>query len=413
MLHKKLVNSFLLLGVFLSNSYADSLEDSLLNGKLKVQLKSYYFTKSHVVDPKERIWVNGLDVNYISNPFLGTTTVGATVQTSNISDKDESNVQNSKFKLDMYANGAVLSELYLSPKIYETTLKLGRQFIATPLVYGSGSRMVRQSFQGATLTSKDIPESIVSLMHVDKYQARTDGGGGIGKFTKTFDYIGLIDATVRLENGANSFYLQNHSIKDLTVTYQYLNAINFAKTYFVNAVYDIGTLANLKATVQQFNTSWDMDAPTAKSGYLNLNSAMMRGYKLEGKIQDIKLSAAYSKNDSEGDILGGLGLAADSVVTAAYINGGGYLKKSSARRFAASTNIKGVNLYVGKTFYKNEDNIYRSVYGAYKYTESDYSINYDITKNLNVDFLYTKLGGYIIGTPNYDYKSRLKLTYTF
>ncbi len=392
--------------------YGNSLEDALTNGDLKVQLKSYYFTKDHKEDPSESIWVNGANVNYITKPFLSTT-AGITLQTSHVTDKQVSDVEDSKFQTDMYGNGAVFSEVYLAPKISNTVFKFGRQYIATPLVYGSGSRMVKQSFQGATVTTKDIQDSIISIIHLDKYQARTDSGGGIGEFTKKFDYIGLLDGVVTLDNGANSLYLKNSSIKDLTLIYQYLDARNFAKTNFINATYDFGTKAHLKATIQQFTTSWDNDAGKTKSGYLNLHSAKMRGYKLESTIQGFKLTVAYSKNDTDGDILGGLGLAADFLVTAAYVNGGGYLKHSFAKKFSVSKNINGVDVYVGKTLYKNEDNIYRSVYGAHKYSESNFVINYNINKNLNINFLYAKFGGNIVGSPNYDYRSRVKLTYTF
>ena len=78
---------FLLL-TFFSSIYGNDLEKALKENNLKLQLKSYYFTKTHNTDPKESIWVNGARINYVSEPFLAKTRAGLTLQASDVADNE-------------------------------------------------------------------------------------------------------------------------------------------------------------------------------------------------------------------------------------------------------------------------------------------------------------------------------------
>lgn len=64
------------------------------------------------------------------------------------------------FGNDQYGPGAVLSEAYVGYKMDKTTVKVGRQFIATPLIAGSPNRNITQSFEGAsTYQHKSSPNN--------------------------------------------------------------------------------------------------------------------------------------------------------------------------------------------------------------------------------------------------------------
>merc|ERR1712065_47097 len=97
----------------------------------------------------------------------------------------------------MNADGTVLSEAYLQYTYDNTTLKTGRQYVKTPLLAGSGSRLIKESFEAHLLVNSDIPDTTVVAGVVTKYQTRTDktsygdnswvdfaqdGDGGPGKF---------------------------------------------------------------------------------------------------------------------------------------------------------------------------------------------------------------------------------------
>lgn len=53
-------------------------------------------------------------------------------------------------------------------------LKGGEQFISTPLLAGSGSRLIKESFEGYLLVNNDIPDTTLVAGVVTKYQTRTD-----------------------------------------------------------------------------------------------------------------------------------------------------------------------------------------------------------------------------------------------
>lgn len=63
-------------------------------------------------------------------------------------------------------------ETYLGYTISKTNAKIGRQYISTPLVNGSGSRIVKESFEGATIVNTDLPATTFIAGFVDKFQAR-------------------------------------------------------------------------------------------------------------------------------------------------------------------------------------------------------------------------------------------------
>ncbi len=116
--------------------------------------------------------------------------------------------------------------------------------------------MIRESFQGTTITSKDIEKTSIVLINVNKFQARTDGNRNIGKFDKNFNTVG-VGGFFKLNNGANSIYIKNNSLNKLTLDLQYIDAKDYAKTTYLNGAYKFGTKADLVGTIQHYGTSWN------------------------------------------------------------------------------------------------------------------------------------------------------------
>ena len=125
-------------------------------------------------------------------------------------DKDAKDV----FRGDMYGSGAQLSEVYIQYSLSKTSAKIGRQFINTPLVGGSPSRMVTQSFEGATIWMRDIPNTLIMAGVITKYQNRTDGDGNIGKF-------GKLASKDNEKNHGYTVFIENKSIPNLTLKAQW------------------------------------------------------------------------------------------------------------------------------------------------------------------------------------------------
>lgn len=99
------------------------------------------------------LFSTGVILGYITDPLYGLS-FGATFQGNYapFADKDAKNL----YAPDMYGSGAVLSEAYVTYTLGKTTAKVGRQFIASPLVNSSGSRMIKEAFQAAVLINKHI-----------------------------------------------------------------------------------------------------------------------------------------------------------------------------------------------------------------------------------------------------------------
>ena len=164
-----------------SNLFAGDLSDAFKNGKIKGELKSYYFQEKQSDTGSSSIFLNFFSINYLTGNYYGFN-LCLTFPSLLVSNIDGTN----RFTEDEDASGAVLSELFVSYTKGNSSVKVGRQYIGTPLIAVSGSRMIRQSFQGYTFTNKDLPNTSISLIYVDRFQGRTDNNGNTGNFVKTF-----------------------------------------------------------------------------------------------------------------------------------------------------------------------------------------------------------------------------------
>jgi hypothetical protein len=367
---------------------ADTVKEALENGKVKGSIKAYYFQEdSDSTGRSSNLHFGGL-LNYETADFLGLR-AGATFQVSSIGDMhgDES-----IFKSDEDASGSVLSEAFLEYTRSNTSVKIGRQFIGTPLLAGSGSRMVRQSFQGYTLVNTDIPDTKIVAAYADRFQKRTDGEGNPGKFTKSFNTNGALDGFT-LENGVYTVYAENKSITNVTAQLQYLNAVDAFESYYADAAFDVGTKSNVVLKAQYIGTNYD-DSTTNGNFYAIRVSASYDYFNL-------KLSA--SQNPSNGDVESGVGYGADYALTASEIAGGYY---------AYNANAKAYQINVGTTIARVGLNLIHSEYDRRNVedeTETNLVASYDIVKNLNLNLLQT----YFDGSSDKNYETRVKLTYSF
>lgn len=386
---KKLTLSTCAVACLFSNMYAETnLEEAFKNGKFKGEVKSYFFQEDYNTTGRSSIIHYGGSLSYETAKFYGLTT-GATMQVSSVGDINKTN----KFVNDEDASGAVLSEAFITYNNSNTTVKVGRQYIGTPLLAGSGSRMIRQSFQGYTLVNTDIPNTKVIFAYVDRFQTRTDGAGSPGKFTNKFNTNANL-GTITLEDGAYSAYVKNNSIKDLTVQAQFLNAIDVFTSNYLDADYKIGTKANLYVMGQYIGTNYEANS--------NEDGTFFAA-RLGGNYNNFNFSASVSENSSDGSVESGLGYGADYSLTGSQIDGGywSYLADTSAYQVALGTKISDVKLDVIHSSYglKNNSDI----------AETNYMVSFDLMKNLNLNILHASFDG----KTDKNYESRVKLTYKF
>ena len=296
---------------------ADSISEAFTNGKFKGSLKSYYFAQTfdNPATKDSSIWANGGSFNYVTDSYKGIS-LGGTFQTSHVTSIDD---ESSKTKSSMDAQGSVLSEAYFAYNYKNTTFKGGRQFVSTPLLAGSGSRLIKEAFEAYLLANTDLPNTTIVAGKVTKYQQRTDftttapftsananANGGPGEFEK----IGT--------DGINTVYIKNTSIPNLTAQFQYADAVDIADLIYVDAKYNFGPMY---VAAQYYDTNYDASTTTDSSMY---------GLKVGTKIADVDLFAGYTSTDDDGDVVRGLGQGAYAQYTAT-------TKTAGANAFNAGT----------------------------------------------------------------------------
>ncbi|MDX1809750.1 MAG: OprD family outer membrane porin [Sulfurospirillaceae bacterium] len=369
--------AILVAGITASSFAADTLAGAFKEGKVKGTLKAWYFDRDTGSNSASIINF-GLNLNYVTGSYYGFS-MGLTAQSSAApfaSDKAKT-----LFKKDEYGSGAVFSEAYLKYAFGKTNLKVGRQFIQTPLVGGSGSRFVKQSFEGAVVVNTDIPNTVLAAGVVTKYQRRTDLLGNIG----TFDNL--------TSNGDSAYTVLaiNKSIPGTKLTAQYATLQNFADIFYGEVAY-AGKSGSFSYGLAANYDHKDPDG-TAKSGTLY-------GAKLSLGLDALKCFVAYTRVTDSGDVKGndgGAGLGGATQV--AYARGyqaktGTYDRDNKAYSVDANYRFKAYRLMLGARYTSVDLNANPTT--SDKRTLTDIYSKYQFTgalKGLLADVSYQDVGG--------------------
>lgn len=298
-----------------SLSGSDNLNDAFKNGKFQGELKAFY-SSSNFLGKKttDEIGVVGGSLNYTTADFYGFSS-GVTFQASSVVFEDDNNKVFSNGTIpnhtDFDASGSVLSEAFLNYKISNTNLKVGRQFIATPLVATaidgkSSQRVIKDSFEAYILTNTDIKDTTVVAGYVDKYQSSTNSAKDEGEF-------------VDFQDGAYTLYVKNKSLEDLTIQAQYLDVDGLTPTNDSSNIY--------------FDAEYNINGTTIAAQYLSSNDKSQSsgkedgqafGIKLQGGVAGLGYLLAYSSSTKDGDLNLGAGEGKyDTLFTSMPVNGGG------------------------------------------------------------------------------------------
>jgi len=305
-------------GLASSSFAADTLADAFKNGKVSGELKAWYFDQS--ADGQDASGTNSAAIaghrnnanitttaavlGYVTDSFYGFN-LGLTFQGSanpltaeaNSAGKGAKNT----FRNDEYAGGGVLSEAYLAYTLGKTSLKVGRQFIATPLVSGSGSRIYTEAFEGAVLVNTDLPQTTLIAGYVEKFQGRTSNvsangamaNGTLGdapKFRDSAVFTGGANAGMVLEfDDAYTAGVINKSISNLTLTAQYAVVKDVAKWDDVDFYY---TEANYVLPVAGFKLGLDANFRGSHTGDGLLNGISMKALQLDGTYTAGRISVS-------------------------------------------------------------------------------------------------------------------------
>lgn len=320
-----------------SSFAADTLADAFKNGKVSGELRAWYFDKDTeklspsataptgvVTDTlKSGDILNTVAIlNYVTDKFYGFN-FGTTMVASAAPFVDEEGKE--AYKDDMYGSGAVLSEAYLGYTIGKTNAKIGRHYISTPIVNGSGSRIVKESFEGATIVNTDVPSTTLMAGFIDKFQGRTSAGmgstaGDAPTFEKRAIFLGMSASTTYAFDDAYTIAVINTSIPNLKLTGQYAWAGDVNSGINVKDVDVFYTEANYVLPMNGFKLGFDANYRGSKTDLITgtgLNAITYDGTQTAGRISISELAgfgaaftaATTSKDDA---LIAGMGNGASS-----------------------------------------------------------------------------------------------------
>jgi len=311
-----------------SSSFAasDTLADAFKNGKVTGELRAWYFDRdtgdqntNTLAKGDADLFSTGVMLSYVTDSLYGFS-LGTTFQGSYApsADKDAKNL----YGADMYGSGAVLSEAYVTYTLGNTTAKVGRQFITSPLVNSSGSRMFKEAFQAAVLINTDLPNTTLVAGYSDKFQGRTsdydrsvDGSDSeMPKFKKEAVFYGTgttAGSNVFGFDGAYTAAAINKSITNLTVTGQYLfvNDVELTKGGDANVFYAEG---NYVVPLSAMKLLLDATYRGSRTSNATFDGFHVEGDMYQGRIGFQELagfnaSFAYSTVSSDQSVLLGAG----------------------------------------------------------------------------------------------------------
>ena len=365
---------------------AQSLASAFEEGKVSGEIKSQYFQKE-VSNEKVSIWTNGGNLSYVTGDYYGFKS-GVTLQASTVTASDLDNAPTA-YNKDQNVSGAVLSQAYLQYSISNTTGKIGRQYISTPLVEGAGSRIFKESFEGLVISNTDISNTTIVAAYVDKEQYRTNIASGGTEVKEVSDFE-------QIQDGAYTVYVNNKSIEDLTVDAQYAlinsdtNTADDTKAFYAAGSYNLSPFTIETQTYQTDNGN----AVNSKGSAYGVN--------LLGNFDKLSLGVAYSIVDKDANIINGIGNGADYLYTGTWIYGGIYDADTNAYKLSA-----GYKITTDLSFDLN--------YGAWKTgtnptaSETDFITTYTFNENFSTKFVLATYDN----LADESYRTRLYASYKF
>ncbi len=221
----------------------------------------------------------GLENNLVANTWSGAHADGNGI--AEASDTDDA---------------AWMGELWLAGTLGNTTLKVGRMQLDTPMLFSEKWSVVPNTFEGAVLLNQDIPDTTLAAAWVGK-------SNGVNAVTQNVADVGLdgfmapgAKFNTFADSGAYAVGIVNNSFKPLTAQAWYYNVLNVADAFWLQADMECQLVKGVKIGAQygEMDTKGLLDAHDDSSAY-----AFKLAY--EG-IEGLTVAAAYSKADNDGTL---------------------------------------------------------------------------------------------------------------
>lgn len=258
---------------------ADTLADAFKEGKVSGTIKSMY-RDADISGQESSGFAMGGELGYVTGKLYGFG-AGFTFQTSHtlgLKDNNPAEVDTS-----VATSKSDLSEAYLSYTFDKTLIKVGRQYIDTPLVSTSTSRMYNDIMEGVTITNTSLPETTLIAGVITQYQYRF---GDMENYDKNI----------------YTLYALNKSVKGLEVTLQGTTQADERSLLFADLSYTLPM--NFPVTIGTQYLGDYADITGEKDSYLY-------GFMVGTKLGGVGLSAYYNKTAKDGDVTYGYGQGSD------------------------------------------------------------------------------------------------------
>lgn len=200
----------------------ESLVDALTKGKFNGEIRSTTVLSSYTdaseasINNNARASSIGLQFNYETAQFYGFN-VGLGFQTAQDLDLHEKEISQTGPKGEDEPRATVSgTNMYIGYLGYtrgNTNVKVGKQIIMTPLMANSDTFPLRDSFNGLSITNKDIPQTEIRFYALKDWYERYHAEDGSSRVTHFKDPL-------------YSLYIKNKSIKGLALEGQYMTTDN-------------------------------------------------------------------------------------------------------------------------------------------------------------------------------------------
>lgn len=206
-------------------------------------------------------------------------------------------------------DNAWIGEMWVAATLGKTTAKLGRMELDTPLAFSEKWSIVPNTFDAAVIINQDIPDTTVVAAWVGKGNGTnavagvalgTDNISGLNSLGLALDggVVGAdADFVTFAHGGAYAAAIVNNSFKPATLQAWYYNVVDIADAYWLQADINCQLVKGVTIGAQYANMS--PKGLLEAAGVTDDSSAYAFKLGYNG-VQNLKVSAAYSKADSDG-----------------------------------------------------------------------------------------------------------------
>ena len=288
-------------GLATSSFAADNLADAFKKGKVSGTLETQYTSETFEgASPDKTGFGVGGELNFVTDTLNGFG-AGFTFQTGHTLGTEKSVViENDGTVSNQVTN---LSQAYLTYTMKNTTVKVGRMYLATPLVASSGSRIMMDYFTGGVIINTDLPQTTLIVGAVKDWTNRYDG-------------------RTHLEDMIYTGYVQNKSIAGLTLTGQFttINDVTAAGNdgrddYYAEFAYKLPTAFPLTIGAQYVGTKYETATAAGDEGNLY-------GVMVGTQVAGVTLEAFYNNSADDRAVSGGWGHGNDPSYNDMWITNG-------------------------------------------------------------------------------------------